>query len=91
MKRMKHILNGFIALAMVLMFTQCTDNKANEQGASTPAVVGGPVNMKIAYVEIDSLLTKYRYWNDLNEMMIQRVNLYISYLHVYRTAYYSRS
>ena len=44
MKRMKHILNGFIALAMVLMFTQCTDNKANEQGASTPAVVGGPVN-----------------------------------------------
>ena len=72
MKRMKHILNGFIALAMVLMFTQCTDNKANEQGASTPAVVGGPVNMKIAYVEIDSLLTKYRYWNDLNEMMIQK-------------------
>ena len=61
MKRMKHILNGFIALAMVLMFTQCTDNKANEQGASTPAVVGGPVNMKIAYVEIDSLLTKYRF------------------------------
>lgn len=72
MKRMKHILNGFIALAMVLMFTQCTDNKANEQGASTPAVVGGPVNMKTAYVEIDSLLTKYRYWNDLNEMMIQK-------------------
>ena len=31
MKRMKHILNGFIALAMVLMFTQCTDNKANER------------------------------------------------------------
>ena len=28
--------------------------------------------MKIAYVEIDSLLTKYRYWNDLNEMMIQK-------------------
>ena len=69
---MKHILNGFIALAMVLMFTQCTDNKANDKSTSTPAVVGGPVNMKIAYVEIDSLLTKYRYWNDLNEMMIQK-------------------
>ena len=28
--------------------------------------------MKIAYVEIDSLLTKYRFWNDLNELMIQK-------------------
>ena len=28
--------------------------------------------MKIAYVEVDSLLTKYRYWNDLNELMIQK-------------------
>ena len=72
MKSMKHILNGLIALALVLMFTQCTDNKANDKSTSTPAVVGGPVNMKIAYVEIDSLLTKYRYWNDLNEMMIQK-------------------
>lgn len=73
MKKMKYILNGFIALAIVLMFTQCTDNKANNNNtASAPVAVGGPVNMKIAYVEIDSLLTKYRYWNDLNEMMIQK-------------------
>lgn len=28
--------------------------------------------MKIAYVEIDSLLTKYNFWNDLNEVMIQK-------------------
>ena len=31
---MKHILNGFIALAMVLMFTQCTDNKANDKNVN---------------------------------------------------------
>ena len=28
--------------------------------------------MKIAYVEIDSLLTKYNFWNDLNEQMIKK-------------------
>ncbi len=69
---MKYILNGFLALAMVLMFAQCTENKTNESSNAAPAAVGGPVNMKIAYVEIDSLLTKYRFWNDLNEMMIQK-------------------
>lgn len=71
MKSMKYILNGFLALVMVLMFTQCTNNKS-ENAATAPAAVGGPANMKIAYVEIDSLLTKYRFWNDLNEMMIQK-------------------
>lgn len=72
MKKMKYILNGFMALALVLMFAQCTDKKANDSESGTQTAVGGPVNMKIAYVEIDSLLTKYRYWNDLNEMMIQK-------------------
>lgn len=71
MKSMKYVLNGFLALAMVLMFTQCTDNKSDNT-TNTPAIVSGPVNMKIAYVEIDSLLTKYRFWNDLNEIMIQK-------------------
>lgn len=69
---MKKILNGFLALAMVFMFIQCADNKTNNSSSAAPAAVSGPANMKIAYVEIDSLLTKYRYWNDLNEMMIQK-------------------
>lgn len=68
---MKHILNGFIALTLILMFAQCSENKANDTANATPAA-GGSVNMKIAYVEIDSLLTKYRFCNDLNEMMIKK-------------------
>ena len=71
MKKMKYILNGFMALAFTLMFTQCTDQKAAENNSSpVMATVSG--NMKIAYVEIDSLLTKYKFWNDLNELMIQK-------------------
>ena len=69
---MKYILNGLMALALVLMFTQCADNKSNGSTNNAPAAVSGPANMKIAYVEIDSLLTKYRFWNDLNEMTIKK-------------------
>lgn len=71
MKRTKYILNGFLALAMALIFAQCAENKGTASTASSPAAVSSG-NLKIAYVEIDSLLTKYRYWNDLNELMIQK-------------------
>lgn len=71
MKRTKYILNGFLALAMAFIFAQCAENKETASTASSPAAVSSG-NLKIAYVEIDSLLTKYRYWNDLNELMIQK-------------------
>ena len=71
MKKTNFILNGFLALAFVLGFTQCANNgNATQETASTNVVVGS--NMKIAYVEIDSLLTKYNFWNDLNEQMIKK-------------------
>ena len=48
--------------------------KNNGETTQTAASVAanGTTNMKIAYVEIDSLLTKYRFWNDLNELMIKK-------------------
>lgn len=61
-----NVLKGLLALAVVLLFAQCTEKKETSTEASAPAVAG--TNMKIAYVEVDSLLTKYRYWNDLNEL-----------------------
>ena len=74
MKRTNFILNGFLALAIVLVFAQCSDknNNAATSSAAAAAGVAGSSNMKIAYVEIDSLLTKYNFWNDLNEVMIQK-------------------
>lgn len=74
MKRKNFILNGFLALATVLVFAQCADknNNASATAAAPAAGVAGSSNMKIAYVEIDSLLTKYNFWNDLNELMIKK-------------------
>ena len=72
MKKTNFILNGLMALAIVLGFTQCANNNNNAAAPSAPAGVAGSSNMKIAYVEIDSLLTKYNFWNDLNEQMIKK-------------------
>lgn len=74
MRKVKYVLNGLFALTMVLLFAQCTDKKgsASSEETTAPAAAGGTSNMKIAYVEIDSLLTKYHFWNDLNEAMIQK-------------------
>ena len=72
MKKRNVILNGLMVLAMGLMFAQCAGNgNAGAPVASAPAT-GGASNMKIAYVEIDSLLTKYNFWNDLTEQMIKK-------------------
>ncbi len=73
MKKTSIIFNGCVVLALGLLFAQCSDKK-NNTADSAPVANGvqGSSNMKIAYVEIDSLLTKYNFWNDLNEMMIQK-------------------
>ena len=72
MRKTNFILNGLLALATVLVFTQCAGNN-NAATTSAPAAgAAGSSNMKIAYVEIDSLLTKYNFWNDLSEQMLKK-------------------
>ncbi len=71
MRKTSFIVKGLMALAIVLGFTQCANNNAATQSAPV-AGNGNGTNMKIAYVEIDSLLTKYNFWNDLNEQMIKK-------------------
>ena len=72
MKKTNFILNGLMALAIVLGFTQCANNNNNAAAPSAPAGAAGSSNMKIAYVEIDSLLTKYNFCKDVNEQMIKK-------------------
>lgn len=70
MKKIKNLVSGLAALACVVLFSQCA-GKAETQAttaSSTDAVTG----MKIAYVEIDSLLAKYNFCVDLNEVMVKK-------------------
>ena len=70
MKRLNYFLNGLAALALVILFSQCAGN-TNNQSVSVPAQAGLS-GMKIAYVEIDTLLAKYNFCIDLNEAMVKK-------------------
>jgi outer membrane protein len=75
MKRNSFILNGSLALAFALSLSACADKGENNAAAANGTAVAGVAgssNMKIAYVEIDSLLANYNFCKDLNEMMIKK-------------------
>ena len=65
MKRLNYLMNGLVALALIVLFSQCT-GKTETQTAGAPAqAAAGLSGMKIAYVEIDTLLAKYNFCIDL--------------------------
>ena len=73
MKTKNFIFKGILALAVALSFSQC----ANNQNSAAPAPAANReevanANLRIAFVEIDSLLTKYNFCKDLNELMLQK-------------------
>lgn len=73
MKTKNFIFKGILALAVALSFSQCANNQNN--ATPTPAANNEEVanaNLRIAFVEIDSLLTKYNFCKDLNELMLQK-------------------
>ena len=72
MKKTNFILNGLMALAFGVMFAQCAGNNNASTTSAPVAGATGSSNLKIAFVEIDSLLTKYNFWNDLSEQMIKK-------------------
>ena len=72
MNRINYLMNGLAALAFIVLFSQCA-GKADNQVATTPASATAELSgMKIAYVEIDTLLAKYNFCIDLNEAMVKK-------------------
>ena len=70
MKRLYYVMNGMAALTLILLFSQCA-GKSNQEATTSaqPATLSG---MKIAYVEIDTLLSKYNFFKDLSEEMVKK-------------------
>ena len=69
---MNYLVNGLAALAFIVLFSQCA-GKTDNQTATTPVQANAELSgMKIAYVEIDSLLAKYNFCIDLNEAMVKK-------------------
>lgn len=73
MKKINYLIKGIFAIAVIFMFSQCNGKKADADESTTAVAQGTlPGGLKVAYVEIDTLLTKYNFWNDLNEMMMKK-------------------
>ncbi|ERI86197.1 hypothetical protein IX307_001235 [Bacteroides pyogenes] len=72
MNRMNYLMNGLAALAFIVLFSQCAGKTDNQTSDSPAQATAGLSGMKIAYVEVDSLLAKYNFCIDLNEAMVKK-------------------
>lgn len=72
MKKTNFIFAGCLAAALACSITSCSNNKSESSATEKEIPALKSSDIRIAYVEVDSLLTKYRFWNDLNELMIQK-------------------
>lgn len=71
MKTFKTIATALCASAFMLTFTQC-NNAPQQPTVITQVVCDSVPRLKIAYVDIDTLLTNYKLWVELNEEMIRK-------------------
>lgn len=71
MKKLNYLMNGLAALAICFLFAQCGNN-ASQASSTTATPAAGLSGMKIAYVEIDTLPSQYKFCIDLNEEMVKK-------------------
>ncbi len=72
MKKLNYLMNGFAAFAMIVLFAQCAGKGETNTATATGEANGTLSEMKIAYVEVDTLLSKYNFCIDLNEVMMKK-------------------
>ena len=69
----KSVTSFVLSTVMVLGFTQCSQQAAAPQQAQAPVAVSG---LKIAYIDVDSLLANYAFYQDLAEEMTRKEENY---------------
>ena len=73
MKNFNYIINGVLALAVVILFVlQFTGKKESGVTKTFTAEESASGLLPIAYVNVDSLLLNYNYSKDLNEIIIKK-------------------
>jgi outer membrane protein len=71
MKSIKTIICTLCATFVTLTFTQCIQAPQQQTPAAAPVAYNGEA-LRIAYVDIDTLLMNYTLWMELNEEMIRK-------------------
>lgn len=68
----KTMLKGCAVLAMGLMMAQCNENKQTSTPVVAPATGTATSGLKIAFVEVDSLLSSYEFCIEMNQAMVKK-------------------
>ena len=66
------MLKGCAVLAMGLMMAQCNENKQTSTPVVAPATGTATSGLKIAFVEVDSLLSSYEFCIEMNQAMVKK-------------------
>lgn len=69
---MKTILKGCAALTLGLMLAQCDGNKQAAAPVAAPATGNATTGLRIAFVEVDSLLSSYEFCIQMNQEMVKK-------------------
>ena len=75
MKNINYIINGILAVAVVILFVmQFSGKKEANVAKVAPASSGEAISgtLPVAYVNVDSLLENYNYAKDLNEIILKK-------------------
>lgn len=73
MKNISYVINGVLALAVIILYVMTFSAKQITNTTETPASgESSAEGLPIAYVNVDSLFTNYNYSKDLNEIFMQQ-------------------
>lgn len=74
MKNINYLINGVLALAVIVLFIMQFAGKKASDGASLSSASEESEQslLPVAYVNMDSLLQNYNYYKDLNEIIVRK-------------------
>ncbi|RHJ78004.1 OmpH family outer membrane protein [Parabacteroides sp. AM08-6] len=72
MKNINYVINGVLAVAVVILFVMQFSGKKEASVATSFAAEDSTSLFPIAYVNVDSLLQNYNYAKDLNEIIVKK-------------------
>lgn len=72
MNSFKRVVRASVLLLAAILFAQCSNgNEQKSANAATNTTTNGNVDIKIAYVDGDSLMNNYNFAKDVNEAMLR--------------------
>ena len=73
MKNTNYIINGVLAVAVVILFVLFfTGRKSSDSNCGVVVPDSLATELPIAYIDVDSLLNNYNYFKDLSDMLVDK-------------------